>query len=115
MRKTEDRIKLMHERAEEIGRESKRRRERLLQGVAIAAGIVVVILTAIFLPNLLSGESPEAAPGGMYASIFSNSPILSYIVIGIIAFLLGAAVTIFCIRIKKTAVQEKTKEHDRVD
>ena len=47
--------------------------------------------------NMSITETP--AEIGMNASIFGDSEILGYIVIGIAAFLLGVALTIFCYRI----------------
>ena len=45
----------------------------------------------------------------MHASIFAGSGALGYIVIAIIAFLLGVALTMFCIRLREWQ-ERKDKE-----
>ena len=50
----------------------------------------------------------------MSASIFSGSGYLGYIVIGIVAFLLGCAVTVFCFRLRKWQ-KDKENEDDAYD
>lgn len=101
MRTNEERIAAMHRRAAELEKEKGQRRGRILQAVSVAACFATVIVLAAFMPGfsqaLVSGESQ----GSMSASIFSESSVLGFIVIGILAFLLGAAVTIFCFRLKK--------------
>ena len=49
----------------------------------------------------------------MNASIFSGTAALGYIVIGILAFVLGVGVTIFCFRFKKKQEEDdSTKGFD---
>ena len=38
---------------------------------------------------------------GMNGSLFANSPVLSYVVIAVIAFILGITVTAICYQLKK--------------
>ena len=68
------------------------------------------------VPAVLEGATAGSLTGGMYASIFSASPVLGYIVIGIIAFLLGGAVTVFCFRLKQWEKLKNTEEgYDRTN
>ena len=65
--------------------------------------VIGLLLLAIFVPQFTETDTvnPAGQTGGMSASIFGNSTALGYIVIAIIAFLLGIAVTIFCFRLRK--------------
>lgn len=106
-------LERVHQRAAEIARQSSRRRLYLIQAVSAAAGIAAVVVTALMIPEAM--PETEHVPVAMQASIFSESGSLSYIVVGIIAFLLGISVTLLCIKLRQyTEKQEAQKEqHDR--
>ena len=115
MRTTEERIAAMHERAKEINRQKRTHRVRILQTVSIAACFAVVILMAVFMPNSASlaippGSTSNTSLSDMHASIFSENGAMSYVVIAIVAFLLGAAVTVFCFRLKKWQDQKNGQD-----
>lgn len=119
MRTDEERIKAMHARAEEIEKEQRRRRVRIAQLGTAAASFAAVILLAVFMPQLTQatpgsapGNSAPAAPVDMQASIFGDSGALEYVVIAVIAFLLGAFVTAFCFRLKNWQ-DKKDRGEDR--
>ena len=101
MRTTEERIAEMYRRRERIVREGENRR---LTGIcALSAAACFAILTGVAM--MMSRFSGTVLAGGpadsMNASIFSGSETLGYIVISILAFLLGITVTVFCFRLKK--------------
>ena len=101
MRTNEERIAAMHKRAAELEKEKRQRRVLIIQAVSAAACFAAVIALAFFMPGFSQAFASGNSQGSMSASIFSESSVLGYIVIGILAFLLGAAVTIFCFRLKK--------------
>ena len=111
MRTNEERIAAMHKRAGELEKENRQRRVRIIQAVSVAACIAAVIALAFFMPGLSQALVAGESQGGMSASIFSESSALGYIVIGILAFLLGAAVTIFCFRLRRWQ-KDKDPEDD---
>lgn len=117
MRTNEERIEAMHARAEEIEKEQRRRRVKLVQAASAAASFAAVILLAIFIPQLapvgsdmFTGNSAPAAPGDMQASIFGGSGALRYVVIAVVAFMLGVFVTAFCFRLKRWQDQKEREE-----
>ncbi|MBR3200710.1 MAG: DUF4179 domain-containing protein [Mogibacterium sp.] len=109
MRSNEERIASMHKRAAEYGRESRRRKVLIAQTASIIICLAVIVTTAILMPGFRSSTLAETATGEMNASIFTDSPMLGYIVIGILAFLLGTAVTVLCFRLKKWEQEENSK------
>ena len=111
MRTDEERIKAMHERAANIKREARRRKVMVIQAAASVVSFAAVIVFACLVPGIVGKGMPEIVSGGMNASIFSGNDMLGYIVTGVLAFLLGASVTIFCYRLKKW---EEEKDRDRV-
>ena len=101
MRTNEERIAALHARAAELEQEKREQRVRILQAVSVTVCFAAVILLALLMPGFSQTFGPGNSQGSMRASIFSESSALGYVVIGILAFLLGAAVTIFCFRLKK--------------
>ena len=106
MRTDEERIKMMHARAAELIRQKRTRKVKAMQAAGAGVSFAVVIMLAILMSRFAgfgagSLADPDGPTGGMHASIFGNSAVLGYIVIAIIAFLLGAAVIVFCFRLKQ--------------
>ena len=103
MRTNEERIASMHARAEEMERKQRMSRVRLMQTLASVTSFAAVILLAVFMPKVASfGKDPASVlQGGMQASILGDSGALAYVVIAVIAFLLGVFVTAFCFSLKR--------------
>lgn len=103
MRTDEERIKAMHKRAAQLSRQKRTNKVKLLQAAGAVVSFAAAIMLAIFVPQFTETDTvnPAGQTGGMSASIFGNSTALGYIVIAIIAFLLGIAVTMFCFRLRK--------------
>ncbi len=100
MRTNEERIAAVHGRALKLQKEEKDRRFFSVCAVSavVCAGILIG-MSAMF-PHVSEKRFPEASES-MNASIFAGSNMLSYLVIAILAFLLGILVTVFCFRLKK--------------
>ena len=113
MRTNDERLAALHKRAGEIDKENRKRRVRLIQFASCAACFLLVIGLALWMP-VTEGTPLSGGTGSMSASIFSGSGYLGYIVIGIVAFLLGCAVTVFCFRLRKWQ-KDKENEDDAYD
>lgn len=100
MRDTEERMRAALDRAEELKRQD-RRRGTYLAAAAVAVCLALVVGAAFAMPvwTAQMAAAPEAN-GAVTASLFSGSEVLGYLVIGILAFLLGAAVTVLCFRLR---------------
>ena len=109
MRTNEERIAALHKRAAEIEREEHGRKMQFIQLTLTAACFMVIIALGIFIPDFAETLAPVSGTGNMNASILSENGALGYIVIGIIAFVLGAFVTIFCFKLKE---RQDTARHD---
>lgn len=102
----------VHARAAEIEKQSIRHRIGIIQAVSAAAGIAAVIAIALMMPEAL----PAAGAGSfsMQASIFADNGSLGYIVVGVLAFMLGIGVTVLCFHLKKyIGKQEESHDRDR--
>ena len=100
----------MHRRAREIEYQQLKRRVTLIQGISVILCIAAVVLFAFFMPGFEQKITPEIVTEGMSASIFSNSSVLGFIVVAVLSFLLGTAVTVFCYRLKNW--QESHRDGD---
>lgn len=111
MRTNDERIAAMHERAVQLKQKDRARRVMIAQAVTAAASLAAVILLAVFVPKTVSFSAGVTgiAEGAMQGSMLNGSAAVGYIVIGIIAFIMGTAVTIFCFRLKRWN-DEKDKE-----
>lgn len=109
MRTNEERITALHSRALELKRE---RRNQQLAAFCALSGVVCLGLSigiAVMVHDISAIRFNNAASDTMSGSIFSGSDSLVYIVIGILAFLLGVTVTVLCFRMKKW-MDEKDRE-----
>ncbi len=104
----EERIAAMHDRAAVIEQRQRGRRVKIIQSAAAACSFAAVVLLAMFMPQLAALETQHsgAAPGEMNASIFAGTGAYGYVVIAIVAFLLGMTVTAFCFRLRKWQEQK---------
>ena len=109
MRTDEERIKAMHRRAAEI---EKNRRIRIIQTAAFALCAVMIVCLAAVMPALSGAMTPDGVLQDMNGSIFSGSSIFGCLVIGIIAFILGVSVTVFCYQVNKLQANAISDDDD---
>ena len=69
---------------------------------AAATSRAAVAVLPLSCPELPQGYRPATVHGfATAASIFHNSAALGYIIIGLLAFLLGVCVTVLCFRLRQ--------------
>ena len=109
MRTNEERINALHARTSQLKKDQQNRRFYTI--CAASAGVCFAILVgfAVLIPRVSIKSFVDDTAGSINASIFSGSDVLSYLVIAVLAFLLGITVTIFCFRLKKY-LDEKNQE-----
>ena len=100
MRTSEERLDELHRRMDKRTRDKKSRDFMLRSAAVCIAGLAITVACA-FLIAKAPYRNPGAAESGIPGSIIATRSVLGYIVIGIIAFALGIAVTVFCYQIKK--------------
>ena len=102
MRSHEERVSEVKRRIAANEREKRLRRGRMTAAPAAAACLALIVGASLAMPGiaarLRSGDhsGPETA-----ASMYGGSAALGYIVIGLLAFLLGVCVTILCFRLRQ--------------
>ena len=77
----------------------------------MAACLVVIVSVSLSLPGILNRIEPGTSFGyETAATILGGNAALGYIVIGLLAFILGVCVTILCFRIRLMNKEKETEE-----
>lgn len=116
MRSHEERVAAVKRRIAQAEQEKRLRRSRMAAVCSVAACLILIVGLSVVMPGIVSGMAGgDYAGGGMAASMFGDSAVIGYIVIGLIAFLLGVCVTILCFRLRKFQRENRKEEPDARD
>jgi len=108
MRDREERAELILLRSSALRRRRKRRADA---GLAAASGMLAALLIGIFR---LLGDGGVSRATGFYGSALLYSDAGGYVLAGVAAFVLGAAVTAVCIRYREKRKDDtKRKEEEK--
>ena len=112
MRSHEERVAAVKQRVALINHRKRQNRARLLALSSVAACLAVIVGVSFAMPgiseSLVAGNDTEYEAA---ASAFGGSAAAGYIIIGLLAFVLGVCVTILCFAIRD--YQEKEKDKDK--
>ena len=100
MRTNEARARLIHRRTAEIKQERRIKRQRRLDAVCMAVCLLLVIGIGALMPGLMrnTADGGIVHPSGT-ASLLGSHAALGYIIMGLLAFLLGVCVTVLLYRL----------------
>ncbi len=112
MRTNEEMLNAVHGRASEMRRKRSRRRTIFMGGGAAACALALIALLAQAMPSLQDKLVPGNGGAAMQASILADSGALGFAVVGIVAFMLGVAVTVLCLLMRRQRDGEDER-HDR--
>ena len=113
MRTNEERAGLIHQRTAEIKRERQKKKQRAWDMICIAACLILVVGIGSFLPDWVVG-----IPGGEVhhtsgaASLVGSHAALGYILMGLMAFLLGVCVTVLLYRLHRRNERKQRENSD---
>ena len=100
MRSHEERVAEAKRRIAKIEREKRRRRNTVTMASAVAACLALLIGASLAMPGIAArAQAGDYAGFETAASMYGCGAALGYIVIGLLAFLLGVCVTILCFRL----------------
>ena len=113
MRTNEERAGLIQKRTAEIKRERQKRKQRTLDMICIAACLLLIIGIGSFLPDWVVGiPGGEVHHASGAASLVGSHAALGYILMGLMAFLLGVFVTVLLYRLHR---RNKRKQQENLD
>ena len=116
MRSHEERVAETKRRIAKMEREKRLRRNTITMASAVAACLVLLISASLAMPGIAASIQTEDYSGfETAASIFHGSAVLGYIVIGLLAFLLGVCVTVLCFRLRQMSREDdQNKESEGI-
>ena len=115
MRSHEERVAEAKRRIAKIEREKRRRRNTVTMASAVAACLALLIGAALAMPGIAASiQTGDYSGLETAASMYGGGAALGYIVIGLLAFLLGVCVTVLCFRIRQLS-RENAKDKESED
>ena len=116
MRSHEERVAETKRRIAKMEREKQRRRNTITIASAVAACLVLLIGASLAMPGIAASIQTGNYSGlETAASIFHGGAALGYIVIGLLAFLLGVCVTVLCFRLRQMSREDnQNKESEGI-
>ena len=107
MRSHEERITETKRRIAKIEREKRRRRDKITMISAVAACLVLLIGASLAMPGIAANiQTGDYSGFETAASMYGGGAALGYIVIGLLAFLLGVCVTVLCFRLRQMSRED---------
>ena len=107
MRSHEERVAETKRRIAKIEREKRRRRNKITMISAVAACLVLLIGASLAMPGIAESiRTGDYSGFETAASMYGGGAALGYIVIGLLAFLLGVCVTVLCFRLRQMSRED---------
>ena len=111
MRSHEERVAETKRRIAKIEREKRLRRNTITMASTVAACLALLIGASLAMPGIAASiRTGDYSGFETAASIFHGGAALGYIIIGLLAFLLGVCVTVLCFRLRQMSRED---EQDR--
>ena len=107
MRSHEERVAETKRRIAARQREKRLRRNTITMVSAVAACLALLIGASLAMPSIAASiQTGDYSGFETAASIFHGGAALGYIVIGLLAFLLGVCVTVLCFRLRQISRED---------
>lgn len=107
MRSHEERVVETKRRIAAMERKKRLRRNTVTMASAVAASLVLLIGASLAMPGIAESiQTGDYSGFETAASIFHGGAALGYIVIGLLAFLLGVCVTVLCFRLRQMSRED---------
>ena len=98
----EERVAETKRRIAKMEREKRLRRNTVTMASAVAACLALLIGASLAMPGIAANiQTGDYSGFETAASMYGGSAALGYIVIGLLAFLLGVCVTVLCFRLRQ--------------
>ena len=114
MRSHEERVAETKRRIAKMEREKQRRRNTITMASAVAACLALLIGASFAMPGIAASIRTGDYSGFETAASMYGGGALGYIVIGLLAFLLGVCVTVLCFRLRQMN-REDTQDGESED
>lgn len=99
MRNTDDQLREIMKRADHVIERKDAQKTAISYAVSSFACFVLMIVTSLYIPGISS--SGVVKTHEQYGSLLMNTAYMGFVVIGVLAFILGVFVTLLCMQIRK--------------
>ena len=107
MRSHEERVAETKRRIAKIELEKRRRRNTITMVSAVAACFALLVGASLAMPGIAASiQTGDYSGFETAASMYGGGAALGYIVIGLLAFLLGVCVTVLCFRLRQMSRED---------
>ena len=116
MRSHEERVAEVKQKIAARERENRLRRGRIAIAVAAAACLALIVGASLAMPGIAASiQTGDYSGFETAASMYGGGAALGYIVIGLLAFLLGVCVTVLCFRLRQmNREDDQNKEREGI-
>ena len=116
MRSHEERVAETKRRIAKMEREKQRRRNTITMASVVAACLALLIGASLAMPGIAANiQTGDYSGFETAASMYGGGAALGYIVIGLLAFLLGVCVTVLCFRLRQmNREDDQNKEREGI-
>ena len=116
MRSHEERVAETKRRIAQIEREKQLRHNAITMASAVAACLALLIGASLAMPGIAAKiQAGDYSGFETAASMYGDGAALGYIVIGLLAFLLGVCVTVLCFRLRQmNREDDQNKEREGI-
>ncbi|MEG1954169.1 MAG: DUF4179 domain-containing protein [Hydrogenoanaerobacterium sp.] len=110
MQTTDERVNAVCRRVKELEQRNKAFGKRIISLSSIAAGLFIIVTLGLAMPNMMMKiDTAEQMKLIGIAGIFSDGAAAGYILIALVAFVLGVCVTLLCISLNKKNGEAATR------
>lgn len=118
MKTTEERMKLISQRTDELKKEIKikenLKKRRTVSAGCMAACIMIVVCAGALMPSLIkTAENGDVTYRYGAASIISEAPAADYVIMGLMSFALGVCLTLVIFRLRGAEKKRMSHSDDK--
>ena len=105
MRSIDEQMSRIMKRADSLREGERWKKHMISEAVISSVCLFLLVVTALFIPGLAAAQ--ESSDVVRYGSLILSTPYLGYVVVGVLAFLLGVTSAFLCIHWKRWKSREK--------
>ncbi len=107
MRNTDQQLKDIIDRSEAIKKRHADNQKTALYSLSVGFVLVLMVMTGIFAPSVLANAVETQSVH--YGSLILSAGHMGYLIIAVLAFILGILVTLFCFHLNQIKKREENR------
>lgn len=111
MHSTDEHLREIMKRSQIIKEKKSLKKMMIVEGISACACLILIIVSVSCLPQITNGDNKASQVH--YGSLLLQTSYMGYVVVGVLAFILGIVVTLLSMHWKKMKQKELGKERDK--